>query len=167
MIENPEIEQQFLILIEQNKSRIHRICSVYARSTEDQKDLVQDVLFNIWKALPNFQNKSNIDTWIYRIVLNICLRSKYEKERKHKIQLNGLEIIYNESEPKNIKYEQLYHCISQLKTTDKSVIILFLEDMSYKEIGHILGLSDNHVAVKIKRIKIQLLNCLKGKNNGR
>lgn len=161
MIEKPEIEQQFLTLIEHNKNRIHRICSVYAKDAEDQKDLVQDVLFNIWKGLPSFKGTSSMDTWLYRIVLNICLRSKYEKERKSKIELNGLEIIYNESEPKNIKYEQLYHCIAQLKPTDKSVIILFLEDMSYKEIGNILGLSDNHVAVKIKRIKVQLLNCLK------
>lgn len=161
MARNPEIEQQFLLIIEQNKGRIHRICSVYAKNIEDQKDLIQDVLFNIWKALPSFKGGASIDTWLYRIVLNVCLRSKYEKERKNKIQLDGLEIVYNDDEPKNMKYEQLYHCISRLKPTDKSVIILFLEDMSYKEIGNILGLSDNHVAVKIKRIKSQLLNCLK------
>lgn len=161
MDDTRNIEQQYLVLIEANKHRIHRICAVYAKNKEDQKDLVQDVLFHVWKSLPKFKNQSNINTWFYRVMLNVCLRSAYEKEQKKKIQLNGLEIVYSEVEPKNIKYEHLYQCISKLKITEKSVIILFLEDLSYKEIGNILGLSENHVAVKIKRIKSQLLQCLK------
>lgn len=155
------IEQEFLELIEQNKAKINRICSVYAKDREDQKDLVQDVLLNIWKALSGFEHRANINTWLYRITLNVCLRSKYEKVQKNKIKIDSLQIEYPQEENKDEKYEHLYHCIAQLEETDRSIIILFLEDLPYKDIAAIAGISENYVAVKIKRIKARLLNCLK------
>lgn len=158
---NADLEHWFLELIEQNRSRINRISSVYAKNRADQKDLVQDILLNIWKALPSFNNRANVNTWLYRIMLNVCLRSKYEQVRKHKIDLESVQFKHSIAEPKEQKYEHLYHCIAKLEETDRSIIILFLEDLAYKEIGEIVGISENYVAVKIKRIKKQLLTCLK------
>lgn len=158
-------EQLFFELLENNKNRINRICSVYAKNREDQKDLVQDVLLNIWKALPRFEQRANINTWLYRITLNVCLRSKYEHVRKHKVELDSISIEPMADVPKNEKYEQLYHFIGQLEATDKSIIILFLEDLPYKEIAEIVGISENHVAVKIKRIKGKLMKCLTRENS--
>lgn len=154
------MEHLFLELIEENKNRINRICYVYAKNQEDQKDLVQDVLLNIWKALPNFKQHSNINTWLYRITLNVCLSSKYERHQKDKIELESIDFKLSGEDSKSAEYEQLYYCISQLPETEKSIIILFLEDLPYKEIAEIIGISENHVAVKIKRIKNKLLKCL-------
>jgi len=154
------IEQLFLELIESNKNRINRICSVYAKNAEDQKDLVQDVLLNIWKALPNFEHRANINTWLYRITLNVCLRSKYEHNQQNKIEFDSISLVIAENISKDAKYEQLYYCIGQLPDAEKSIIILFLEDLPYKQIAEIVGISENHVAVKIKRIKNKLLKCL-------
>jgi len=154
------MEQLFLDLIESNKNRINRICSVYAKNREDQKDLVQDVLLNIWKALPKFEHRASIDTWLYRITLNVCLRSKYEHNQKNSIQLESVKIVITDDKPKDAKYEQLYYCIGRLPETEKSIIILFLEDLPYKQIAEIIGINENHVAVKIKRIKNKLLKCL-------
>ncbi len=160
MRQQTNIETQFFELIENNKDRINRICSVYAKNSEDQKDLVQDVFLNIWKALPSFEQRSSIHTWVYRITLNVCMRSKYEKLQRSKVNLDSIKIEYPSEEPKEAKYEQLYQCIAQLAESDRSLIVLFLEDLPYKEIAQILGISENYVAVKIKRIKAQLLNCL-------
>lgn len=157
---NKDIESLFLDLVENNKNRINQICSVYAKSEEDRKDLVQDVLMNIWKSLPSFEHRANINTWLYRITLNVCLRSKYEKVRRTNTQLENIRFEPISDLPKNEKYEHLYHCINQLNDTDKAVTILFLEDLSYKEIAEIVGISENYVAVKIKRIKAQLFKCL-------
>jgi len=159
MVKN-NMEQFFLDLIESNKNRINRICSVYAKNREDQKDLVQDVLLNIWKALPKFEHRANINTWLYRITLNVCLRSKYERNQKNNIHLESVNFIAANDKQKDVEYEQLYYCISQLPETEKSIIILFLEDLPYKQIAEIIGISENHVAVKIKRIKKKLLKCL-------
>jgi len=149
MNEHKNIEDWFLELVEDNKNRINQICSVYAKNEEDRKDLVQDVLINIWKSLPSFEHRANVNTWLYRITLNVCLRSKYEKVRQKKVQLESVHFEPIADVPKNEKYEHLYHCINQLNDTDKAVTILFLEDIS-----------ENYVAVKIKRIKAQLFKCL-------
>lgn len=162
---NKDIETQFLELIEDNKNRINQICSVYAKDDEDRKDLVQDVLINIWKSLPSFEQRANVNTWLYRITLNVCLRSKYENIKQRKVQLKNVHFGRITDIPKNEKYEHLYHCINQLNDTDKAVIILFLEDLSYKEIAEIVGISENYVAVKIKRIKAQLFKCLNTLNS--
>lgn len=153
-------EHFFLELVENNKNRINRICSVYAKNKEDQKDLIQDVLLNVWKALPKFENRAAINTWLYRITLNVCLRSKYELNRKNKTQLDSISYKIASESPQDPRFEQLYFCIGQLPNTDKSIIILFLEDLPYKQIAAIIGISENLVAVKIKRIKNKLLKCL-------
>lgn len=159
---NKQQEQLFLQLIEENQARIYRICSVYAHTKEDKKDLVQEVFLQIWKALPSFKGNANINSWLYRITLNVCLRANFLKKKNPSVPLESIEWerIAVPNENKKERYEQLYHCISLLKPLDKSIIILFLEDLAYKEISGIVGISENYVAVKIKRIKKQLLQCL-------
>ncbi len=156
-----EIERRYINILERNKDKILRICGVYAKNKEDKQDLVQDVFLNIWKSLPSYQGKSSMDTWLYRITLNVCLRSRYVKNRKKVSDLESVSIIPPVVSTKEEKYEELYDCISKLPDTDRSLIILYLEDLPYKEIANIIGITENHVAVKLKRIRKSLLNCLK------
>ena len=55
---------------------------------------------------------------------------------------------------------KLRKCIKKLNDADRAVITLYLEELPYKEISEVTGLSENHVAVMVKRIKEKLLNCL-------
>ena len=162
-----DLEVIFLTTVEANKDRMYRICRSYSIDTDDAKDLFQEVLLNIWKSLPSFKNQSNIATWVYRITINVCLRAKQfsDKKQKHFVRLDGVKfeniedtIVTSEKEK---LFQKLSECIKKLEGIDKSIILLHLEDLPYKEIAHIFGLSENHVAVKIKRIKNKLLNCLK------
>jgi len=157
-------EQAFIKILEANQQRIQKICSMYTNTPEDCKDLVQEVILNIWKAYPSFENKAAINTWIYRIILNVCLKKRfYQQKEQSIISLDGLkfeltsEINYVEDD----KFLALKTCIAQLNFSDRAIIILFLEDMAYKEIAEIIGISENYVAVKIKRIKAKLAVCIK------
>ena len=166
---NEHLENTFLTAVEQNQHKLLRVCSVYAEDTDDKKDLFQEALINIWQSLPSFDNKSSISTWMFRITLNVCMRlqMKQAKKRDRFRKLDSLTIgSVREDEPNLEDTERLIHlrnCIKILNDADKAVITLYLEELSYKEISDITGLSENHVAVKIKRIKIKLLNCLKEK----
>jgi RNA polymerase sigma factor (sigma-70 family) len=131
-------------------------------------DYIQEVIFAIWKSLPTFKGNSSIDTWIYRITLNICLRSKQKSEKTYNkaLQLESIQFIplvipieNNQQE----KYIALSSCISKLNNENKSIIILYLEELKYKEIAEITGLTENHIAVKMKRIKKILLDCITNK----
>jgi len=164
---NKDLENIFLNALDEHQYKLLRICSVYAKNNEDTKDLFQEVLVNIWKAMPSFKGDSSIGTWMYRITLNVCLRLKTKEIKKQKkmLRLDSSAInIYKTDTSEDGQYEQLIQlrkCIKQLNEADKAVITLYLEELPYKEISAITGIAENTIAVKIKRIKKKLLNCLK------
>ncbi|MEB2779704.1 sigma-70 family RNA polymerase sigma factor [Algoriphagus sp. C2-6-M1] len=155
-------------IIEENKGKIYRICKIYSVSPLEPQDLFQEVLYAIWKSILTFKGNSNINTWIYRITLNVCLRSKQKLEEKNfktvrleSIQFVPVEIPLDTTQQE--KHNALTSCISSLNENDKSIIILYLEELKYKEIAEITGMTENHIAVKMKRIKKTLLNCITNK----
>ena len=158
----------FLSALKENQDKLYRICSIYSDDNEDSKDLFQEVLVNIWKSMSSFKGNSSIGTWMFRIALNVCLRfkSKYTKNQKRFIRLDSLTIsnIGSEKEEANSneKLLALRKCIKKLNEGDKAIVALYLEGLAYREISDILGLSENHIAVKIKRIKSKLFNCING-----
>ncbi len=161
-----DLEDLFLEVLKQNKQKLFRICLVYSKNSEDAKDLLQEVCIHIWKSLPAFKSKSSIDTWVYRITLNTCLRfrSNHIRKRERFVSMMHTNFISIETQNENSELKekliQLRNCISLLNKADKAIITLYLEQLPYKEISNILGLSENHVAVKVKRIKSKLFNCI-------
>jgi RNA polymerase sigma-70 factor (ECF subfamily) len=164
-----ELEYIYLNAIEANKDRIFRICRSYSSDNEDAKDLFQEVLMNIWKSLPSFKSQSNINTWIFRIAINVCLKAKQfsRKKQSHFVKLESIkyENIEDTIEPDDNEKQfiRLSECIKDLEGTERSIILLHMEGLLYRDIGQIFGLSENHIAVKIKRVKNKLENCLKSK----
>jgi RNA polymerase sigma-70 factor (ECF subfamily) len=153
-----ETDKIFLSAIEDNKDSLFRLCLAYSSRQEDAKDLYQEVLINIWKSLPRFNQDSKISTWMYRIALNNCLRASQNQSKTLKLfknvkylDIENLEFKNDEDNSANLS--MLYNCIKKLNDSDKSIVMLFLEEMSYKEISAVTGMSDNHVAVKMKRIR--------------
>ncbi len=159
-------EQAFIKILEVNQQRIQKICGMYTSTSEDCKDLVQEVILNIWKAYPSFEGKSTINTWIYRITLNVCLKKRFYRQKEQTtVSLEALRFqpTSTTDDTNSNQFIALKACISQLDFSDRAIIILFLEELAYKEIAEIIGISENYVAVKIKRIKTKLAVCLKHK----
>ena len=163
-------DEFFEEILERNKYKIYRICNIYAVSPIEPQDLFQEVIFEIWKSLKNFKDKSSIDTWIYKITVNVCLRKKmkFDKSNSKTDRFESIHFIPIEKEidtSKQEKFQYLKECISALNETDTSLIVLYLDDLSYKEIAKITGLSENHIAVKMKRIRKKLFECITPKIN--
>ncbi len=161
-----ELENIFLTALKQNQQKLFRICSVYTKDAEDTKDLFQEGLVNIWQSMPNFEAKSSIGTWMFRITLNVCLRfrTKLIKKQNQFINIDSITTANIRAEERsneqNEPHINLRNCIKKLNEADKAVIALYLEELPYKEISNIIGLTENHIAVKVKRIKSKLLNCI-------
>jgi RNA polymerase sigma-70 factor (ECF subfamily) len=154
-------------IIESNKHKILRISWAYSHNKEDQKDLFQEIALNIWKSLPSFRKEATIDTWVYRICLNVCMQHalKINKANRTRVEIDGITILDDNADLQtnleNIeKTKKLHECISQLNDAEKTLILLFLEDIPYKAIAEITGITENHVAVKLGRIKKKLFNCI-------
>lgn len=136
---------------------------MYRDHKEDQEDLFQDIVYQLFKAYPKFRNESKVSTWMYRIALNTAIASL----RKNRIKLN-----YPEELPSNITVPErqseneirMYEALRKLNSAEKAMITLFLEDYSYKEIGEIVGITENYVGVKMSRIKVKLKSILNVKS---
>lgn len=157
-------------IIEDNKDKIYRICRIYAVSPIEPQDLFQEVIIHILKSYSTFKGNSNISTWIYKISLNVCSRSKmkFEKSNDKLVRFESIQFVLAENTPNNNqqeKYQALHSCISRLNKSDQAIIILYLDELPYKEIAAITGLTENHIAVKMKRIKKLLFNCITPKIN--
>lgn len=157
-------------ILKDNENRIYRVCHIYAVSPIEPQDLFQEVVIEIWKSLSTFSGKSNRSTWIYKIALNVCNRSKMQFERSNSktARLESIAFAPSEVTPdksEQIKYNALRECISLLNESDQAIIILHLEELPYKEIAKITTLTENHIAVKMKRMRQSLLDCITPKLN--
>lgn len=149
----------FLTVVEDHKGIIYKIANSYCQDSEDRKDLIQEILIQIWKSFDKYNNQFKYSTWIYRIALNVAI-SFYRKENSRKIISNSFNNEFlnlcetNLSDEKEQKLNALHQFISELKDLDKALMLLYLDEKSHKEMADILGISETNVATKINRIKI-------------
>jgi RNA polymerase sigma factor (sigma-70 family) len=151
----------FLSVIQTNKGIVYKVANSYSKNSEDRKDLVQEIIVQLWKSFENYNDLYKYSTWIYRIALNVAI-SFYRKENRRKQVSNPLSdsiLNFADSQVEGETEENigfLQHFISELKEIDKALMLLYLEEKSYKEIAEIIGISETNVATKIGRIKILL-----------
>jgi RNA polymerase sigma factor (sigma-70 family) len=149
------LQRDFAQIVTENKSTIYTVCYMFSKDSEEVHDLFQDVLVNLWKGFNTFKQQSSIRTWIYRIALNTCISSK----RRKKIETTSLNVeanLFEDKDDDSRQVQQLHDRISRLQPVDKALVLLWLENMSYDEIGDIVGISANNVAVHLFRIKEKL-----------
>lgn len=158
-------EEQFKKIVAENGDRITRICRYYNPDKEDQKDMVQEILVNIWNSLDKFRGESAISTWIYRIAINTSLSFTGKAFRHMKMQINtdqqNLNMLIEDDDleaklKQEADLEQLQTQLNQLSVIDKALISLLLEGLSMREIADVIGLTEPNVKVKIHRIKEEL-----------
>ena len=156
------MEKEFLEVIHDHQRIVHKVCRVYRDNKEDQEDLFQEIIYQLWKSYSGFKGESKISSWIYRIALNTAI-AVY---RKSKISIDYYEEFPEHIHPSNDKTiseneERLFWALRQLNDSEKAVISLYLEDFSYQEIAAITGLSESNVGVRLNRIKNKLKQILK------
>ncbi len=151
----------FKVFIEQNQAIINRICRAYSNSNEEFKDYTQEVALQLWKSHEKFQGNSQVSTWVYRVALNVCL----SHVRKKKIETSPLldHDVTQENESGDDQLATLYIALKRIKESDRAIILLYLEDKSYKEMAEILGLTVSNVGVKVNRIKNELKSIIHGR----
>ncbi len=156
MKESKQYEERFIEYLESCKKLIIKIARIYCKDTEDRKDLVQDIILQLWKSFPKYDSTYAITTWTCRIALNVSISflrkatSRYHKLKSYQEQVEMFEVsdtVVDED------LEKLYTFIELLKPTDKAIIILYLEGCKNKEISSIMGMSDTNISTRKQRIQ--------------
>ena len=139
------------------------ICRAYSKDEESLKDLVQEVTLQLWRSHKSFKGNSQLSTWAYRVTLNVCLsHAKKIKRKPETVSLEWGASIREEDDVEKEQIERLYQGIRLLKESDRAIVLLYLEDKSYKEMSEILGITVSNVGVKVNRLKDKLKQMING-----
>ncbi len=159
-MEGSDIESlEVTTVLKDNAGIIHKLSYMYSNNTDEYKDLSQDISYQLIRSYRKFKGDSKLSTWVYKVSLFTAL-SFIKKKPKPSQQLDdykdkvGIEDRYDE-------WSTIYQQIKKLPELDRSLIFLYLEDKSYKEIAEIIGITESNVGVKLNRIKTKLKNYFK------
>ena len=152
-----EKEIEFNRIVKANKATIFTVCYLFSKEQDEVNDLFQETLINLWRGFDGFQGKCDVKTWIWRVSLNTCLT--YERKKKRRVDTVPLTMdinLFTDTDDDTRQVQMLYRRINKLGPLDKAIVLLWLENLSYDEIGQIIGISTKNVSVKLVRIKEQL-----------
>ncbi|MEM9657629.1 MAG: RNA polymerase sigma factor, partial [Planctomycetota bacterium] len=149
-----------------------KVARAYTLTNEECQDLAQEILLQAWRSLPTFEGKATAATWFYRVALHTAMNwQRKDKPRRarqqtllevHEIATDGHDSVEQAQHRETV--ERLYRAIHQLTKTDAALVLLYLDDLSYREMADVLGISENHVGVKLNRAKKALSVLMKDRS---
>ena len=152
-------EREFADIVREHKTTIYTVCYMFANDREEVEDLFQEVLIALWRGLESFRGESALRSWIYRISLNTCISADRKKRRRaDSVRLDMNINLFADTDDNSRQAQMLRQRIARLGVFDRAIILLWLENLSYEEIGAIVGISAKNVSVRLVRIREQLKN---------
>ena len=149
-------EKEFAQIIKEHKGTIYTVCYMFSKDADEVNDLFQEVMVNLWRGLESFAHRSDIKTWIYRVSLNTCISIERKQRRTPSVPLTMDINLFEDRDEDTRQVSLLHRRISKLKPFDRAIVLLWLEELSYEEIGQIVGITAKNVSVRLFRIKEQL-----------
>ncbi|OWK38287.1 RNA polymerase sigma factor [Fimbriiglobus ruber] len=130
----------------------------YTLTAEDCQDLAQEILLQVWCSLPQFQGRASATTWLYRVALNTALgwRRKEHRRRVRQQPILAVEDLSaagsdgSQDLVQREAVERLYAAIRQLPKTDAALVLLYLDDLSYRQMAEVLGISEGNVGGEVE-----------------
>ena len=152
-----ELELEFAQIVKEHKGTIYTVCYMFSKDEAEVSDLFQDILVNLWKGFAKFRGESSYGTWVYRVSLNTCISAERKKKRKAETIPLTMDInLFEDSDEDTKPVKMLRDRITRLGPFDRAIVLLWLENLSYDEIGAIVGISAKNVSVRLVRIREQL-----------
>ena len=159
---NNDKEHQFELLVREHQRTIYTVCYMFSHNKTEVEDLFQEVLIRLWNGFDHYEGCSSARTWVYRVALNTAInQDKKERRRIETVPLTVNIDPFEADDPKTQQVRKLHDLISQLELIDRSLVLLWLEGISYDEIGAIIGITPNNVGVRLARIKEKLVQMSK------
>ena len=152
------LERQFAQTVKEHKSTIYTVCYMFSQDADEVNDLFQEVLIHLWKGFDSFEHRSDLRTWIYRVALNTCISLDRKKRRAATVRMTMDINLFEDRDEDTRQVDMLHKRISKLQPFDRAIVLLWLENRSYEEIGQIVGITTKNVSVRLFRIREQLKN---------
>lgn len=154
-------EQEFTSIYNLQASKVYRLCLGYASGDNElAKEWHQKAFITVWKHRNSFKGKSSIDTWIYRIAVNVCLGDLRKSKKNIPINENVLSDNNDNASNDEQNIKKMYHCIDQLNEQNRALILLELENIPQTTIADTVGLAHGTLRTRLSRIRKSLLKCI-------
>jgi RNA polymerase sigma factor (sigma-70 family) len=158
-------EQQSAVFerwINDHAAILHHAVNAFAEGS-DRDDLMQEVLLSVWRAIPAFRGEAGPTTYLYRISHNAAMtwRRRQQKSRR-------AEEAFREAPSatrSNPQVDRLYEAIRAFPPLDRSLLLLYLDELSYREMAEIHGISESLVGVRLSRARTKLMEQMKEESN--
>ena len=150
-------EREFEKMIREHKGTIYTVCYMFSTDNEEVADLFQEILINLWRGSGPFRGDSALNTWSWKVSLNTCI--SFDRKKKHGLKTEPLSLgidLYEDRDEDTRQIGLLRERIAKLGPFDRAIVLLWLENLSYEEIGQIVGITPKNVSVRLVRIKEQL-----------
>ncbi len=141
-------------MVREHKDTIYTVCYMFSRDEDEVADLFQEALINLWKGLPKYKADDNLKGWIYRVTLNTCI--SLDRKKRKTVPLSIDVNLFDATNEWTRQVDMLHERITRLQPFDRAIVLLWLENISYEEIGQMLGISTKNVSVRLFRIREQL-----------
>lgn len=159
----PAGNERFVQLLEEHKRMLYKIASAYCADAEDRRDLVQEMVIQLWRSFPRYDDRLKFSTWMYRIGMNVAisfLRSEGRRGRDT-VALEQVDVIDSAAADRVLgeagdDVRLLQRLVARLDEMSRALIVLYLEGYSHAEIAEILGISVTNVGTRISRIRNRL-----------
>jgi RNA polymerase sigma factor (sigma-70 family) len=153
-----QLDDRFIEEINRNIGIAHQVCRIYFPGSDEQEDIMQEMMYQLWRSYPHFQHQAKFSTWMYRVCLNTAITylRKSKKNPERPITGKHHQIPDSSHEKSDENLDRLYQAIGLLSAVNKALILLYLEDLSYEEMAQITGLTVSNVSVRLVRIKKEL-----------
>ena len=160
----------FMTWLGEHSSSVMKVARAYTLTSEECQDLAQEILLQAWRSLPKFEGKASAATWFYRVALHTAMNWHRKDRPRRASQQPLLEVQTLATEgtdsaeqiQQRETVEQLYQAIVQLPKTDAALVLLYLDELSYREMAEVLGISQSNVGVKLNRAKKALHELMNG-----
>lgn len=149
----------FIKAVQENEGLIYKVATFYTNNKDDRDDVVQEIIYSLWKSFESFKQDSSLSTWMYQVAMNVAIfHLKKSKKAVTTIPIYIALLNSPESISDNVeeKLKILQEHIKDLNLLDKGILMLYLEGKCHEEIAEIIGISKTNVGTKLSRIKEKL-----------
>ena len=159
LVSHTVTQDRFLALLDQHRAIVHKVAASYARIPADREDLAQEIITQLWRSFPRYDDRFRYSTWMYRIALNVAISAHRSESVRGRHMVAGDETILQVPAPvveADERLESLYRMMQELSEMDRALVILYLDGNRYDEIAEVMGISESNVGTRLNRIKTRL-----------
>jgi RNA polymerase sigma-70 factor (ECF subfamily) len=149
-------EKEFLQLVKDNQGLIIKVSRLYTGSLEDEQDLFQEIVLQLWRSFDTFKGNSKISTWMYRVALNTAItifRKKTKSPQTDELADFHYKDFVEDDHEKQAQVSLLYKVIKMLPNVERAIVTMYLDDLPYRDIAENLGITEVNARVKMNRLK--------------